>query len=517
MMSIHRGLILACTVAAAQLLAAGQIALGRDSGVPSQTAPSLTAPDQATPNQTVPNQTSPDQPGTTAGTQGSGSTESGTMRTAPAAALLGIAGMAGGSAEGEELSLELPQIPSLLGGRGISLSFPGELERSNYLRGGVNVGATYDDNPLIVATGQQSNTSESFFPNIRIEESSSRARWSLGYAGGLTVNQKITSQNSGSHNLNFDSVFRLSPHVNLRVAENFSMTTGVFDSGVGGQGVAGGAGGPNASLITPLAAQRSELTTVETNYHFALNDLVGASGSFYDLNFSNVAGPVALSNTQTATGSGFWLHKIFHGDWAGLSYRFERITFDPQGETRVHGFLAVDTMNLGNRFSLSAFGGVQYADNQGVVQQGTTTLASTSTLWSPTGGIEAGWRNARTSVLAGYSRSISDGGGLLGAVQLGNAYGSFRRELAPGWAVTATASYGTNSSVLPAAIVATSTNLNSINLTSVGAGLQRNVGKKLGLRLGYTHDFQQQGGIGDIARNRFFATLSYQWAKPLGM
>ncbi len=174
-------------------------------------------------------------------------------------------------------------------------------------------------------------------------------------------------------------------------------------------------------------------------------------------------------------------------------------------------------MNLGNRFSLSAFGGVQYADNQGVVQQGTTTLASTSTLWSPTGGIEAGWRNARTSVLAGYSRSISDGGGLLGAVQLGNAYGSFRRELAPGWAVTATASYGTNSSVLPAAIVATSTNLNSINLTSVGAGLQRNVGKKLGLRLGYTHDFQQQGGIGDIARNRFFATLSYQWAKPLGM
>lgn len=518
-MSIRRSLILALTVAATQLLASGQNAPSPDSGVPAQTAPSQTVPDQAPPNQTVPNQTSPDQPGTTTGTQGSGSTESGTIRTAPATALLGIAGMAAGSAEGEEMSLELPRIPSLLGGRGISLAFPGELERSNYLRGGVNVGATYDDNPLIVPTGQQSNTSESFFPNIRIEESSSRARWSLGYAGGLTVNQKITSQNSGSHNLNFDSVFRLSPHVNLRVAENFSMTTGVFDSGVGGQGVAGGAGGPNASLITPLAAQRSELTTVETNYHFALNDLVGASGSFYDLNFSNVAGPVALSNTQSATGSGFWLHKIFRGNWAGLSYRFERITFDPDGETRVHSFLAVDTMNLGNRFSLSAFGGVQYADNQGLepgTQVGTTQL-SESTLWSPTGGIEAGWRNARTSIMAGYSRSISDGGGILGAVQLGNAYGSFRRELAPGWAVTGTAGYGTNASVLPAAIVATSTNLNAINLTSVGAGLERNVGKKLGLRLGYTHDFQQQGGIGDVTRNRFFATLSYQWAKPLGM
>ena len=149
------------------------------------------------------------------------------------------------------------------------------------------MGATYDDNPLLLSTGRQSNTSETIFPNIRIEESTSRMRWSLGYAGGLTINQKITSQNQGSHNLNFDSQFRLSPHVNLRVAENFSLTTGFFDAGNGSEIVAG-SGGPNASLITPLATQRSSVTTVETNYHFALNDLIGASGSFYDLHFTNV-------------------------------------------------------------------------------------------------------------------------------------------------------------------------------------------------------------------------------------
>jgi len=479
-------LILAWTVAAAQLLAG-------------QSAPTA------------------DPTGTTGAGQGSGSADSGVVRTAPAAALQGIAGMAGEGAEGEDLSLELPRIPSLLGGRGTSLAFPAEMERSNFLRGSVNVGAAYDDNPLLLSH-PESTTSESVFPNIAIEESTSRTRWTLGYAGGLTVNQKFTSEDEGSHNVNFDSLFRLSPHVNLRVAENFSMTTGAFDSGVGGQ-VVEGAGGPNASLITPLATQRAESTTVETNYHFALNDLVGASGSFYDLNFSNVAGQAVLSNTQTATGAGFWLHKIFHGDWAGLSYRFQRITFDPDGETQVHSFLGVDTMNLGNRFSVSAFGGAQYADNQGLANgtQPGTRVALTSTSWSPTGGIEAGWRNARTSVLAGYARSISDGGGVLGAVRLGNAYGSLRRELWPGWAVTATASYGTNSSILPAAIVAASRNSNAIDLTSAGAGLERNVGKKLGLRLGYTHDFQQQTGIVDATRNRFFATLSYQWAKALGM
>jgi hypothetical protein len=41
--------------------------------------------------------------------------------------------------------------------------------------------------------------------------------------------------------------------------------------------------------------------------------------------------------------------------------------------------------------------------------------------------------------------------------------------------------------------------------------------------MGYTHDFQQQFGVPgssstlDANRNRLFVTLSYQWAKPLGM
>jgi len=63
----------------------------------------------------------------------------------------------------------------------------------------------------------------------------------------------------------------------------------------------------------------------------------------------------------------------------------------------------------------------------------------------------------------------------------------------------------------------------SINLTSAGIGLERNVNKSFGLRVGYTHDFQQQFGLPapnpelDAHRNRVFVTLSYQWAKPLGM
>ena len=287
------------------------------------------------------------------------------------------------------------------------------------------MGATYDDNPLLLSNGVQSNTSETIFPNLRIEESSSRARWSLGYAGGLTVNQKITSQNQGSHSLNFDSQFRLSPHVNLRVAEAFSLTTGFFDGG-NGAGVVAGSGGPNASLLAPLATQRSSVTTVETNYHYALNDLVGASGSFYDLHYTNIPAPPAgpqpnqLTDAQTASGSAFWLHRILRGDWGGVSYRFDRITFNPNGETRVHSFTVVNTLSISKRFTLSGFVGPQYSENQGLVAGTTQSQPTSSNTWSVGGGAEGGWRNQRTSVSAGYSRTISDGGGVLGVVRLQN-------------------------------------------------------------------------------------------------
>jgi hypothetical protein len=472
-MSIQRGLILGWMVAGLQVLAVGQ----------------------NTPVQNQPVQSS----------------DNG-VRTAPAAPLSVLAGMQS-EASADDLNSSLPRIPGLLGGAGISSAFLSELRRSNYLRGGINVSAAYDDNPFLVSSGATSNTSVSIFPNLSIEESSSTIRWRLGYSGGLTIDENLASQNQDSQNLNFDSQYRLSPHVNLRVAENFSLTTGFFDAG-NGSGSVIGSGGPNTSLITPLATQRSSVSTVETNYHFALNDLVGASGSFYDSHFSNLNAGEELTNTQTATGSAFWLHRLVRADWAGASYRFDRITFNG-GESRVHSFYAVNTLNLSNRFTLTGFVGPQYSDNQGLAPGG----LQASNSWSVAGGVEGGWQEQRTSASAGYSRIISDGGGLLDVVRLQNVHATFRRELVSRWAVAVSASRGANQSL----IVPTATSASSINLTSAGIALDRNVGRSFGLRMGYSHDFQAQMGLPapdttlNASRNRFFVTVSYQWAKPLGM
>ena len=428
-------------------------------------------------------------------------------RSTPAPALSGVIGMDSPMPE-EDTSGNLPQIPALLGGPKMSLAFPAEQERSNYVRAGLNFGAAYDDNAQMTSSEPIGNTTYSVFPNISIEQARSRMRWTLGYAAGLTVNQRLPNQ--ASQDLNFNSQFRLSPHVNLRVAEDFSVTSGFFDSGNGG--VVIGNGGPNASLITPISKQRSSSTVAEANYHFALKDVVGASGSFSDLHFSDVPEGFTLTNTRTTAASAFWFHQLFGRDWAGISYRFQHITFDPNGETSVHSIMAVNTVNLPGKFTVSAFVGPEYSDNQ---VAGQSTHFSD---WSVAGGVEAGWQKEHTSLAAGYSRRINDGGGVLGVVLSQTVHGDVRQQLRPGWAISVGASYGNNDSVT----VPVSGSATSVNTASVGTSLERNIGKSLGLRLGYAHDFQKQIGSTDASvegnanRNRFFVTLGYQWARPLG-
>jgi len=90
----------------------------------------------------------------------------------------------------------------------------------------------------------------------------------------------------------------------------------------------------------------------------------------------------------------------------------------------------------------------------------------------------------------------------------------------PRWTAALTASRGTNQSL----VLPSPSGASSIDLTSAGVLIERNAPKSVGFRMGYTHDFQQEYGLSapgppsiDAHRNRFFVTLSYQWAKPLGM
>lgn len=446
--------------------------------------------------------------------------ESGSTRSTPAPALSGIAGM---ETELGDSGQDAPQIPAFLGGQGNRALLAGELERSNYLRGGVNISEGYNDNTFLTPTNQVGNATFSVYPNIAIAQSTTRTRWSLDYAAGLTVNQRLTNQNQGAQSLTFNSLFALSPHVTLHAAESFSMISGIFGGSAASEFQPGFPGGNN-TLISPLANQKVSQTVVEANYHFALRDVVGASGGLLDLRYSDVASnasnpAVELTDTQAASGTVFWLHQVTQRNWAGFSYRFQRITYTPSGDTRVHTFAFNDTLKISKMFNINGFIGPEYSDNEGLITTTSgTSQISTSSGWGVAGGVEGGWESQKTSVIAGYSKQVTNGSGILGAVTLQTAYATVRREFFRRWAVDVTANYGNNQAIT----FALATTASTINTTSVGAMLDRNLGKSLGFQIAYFHDLQDQSGAAVAAqnytadRNRVFVNLSYQWAKALG-
>jgi len=238
---------------------------------------------------------------------------------------------------------------------------------------------------------------------------------------------------------------------------------------------------------------------------------------FYDFHFSDNTVGTSLTDSRTIAGAAFWLHQ-FGRDWFGGSYRFQRLTYEPgSGETNVHSFMAVNTLSLPLRFTLSGFVGPEYSDNRGMVPAGTDGN-SHFTNWSVASGVDAGWQKDHTSIAAGFSRRINDGGGVLGVARVQGVHASLRQELFPGWAVALSSSYGNSKALtIPAAGTAS-----SIDSAMVGAFLERNLGKSLTLHMGYSHEFQDQSGVvnpifeGGAHRNRFSVTLGYQWERPLG-
>jgi hypothetical protein len=173
---------------------------------------------------------------------------------------------------------------------GSALGFSSELERANYLRGGITLGTTYDDNVLDTASDRVGGFTYFALPHLALDISTKRLRWTSLYSAGLTVNQRLSSQNQDSQNLGMDFEYRLSPHVSLAVTDRFSLTSGFFDpvqasSDLSGVGVLQQ---PNSTVITPLARGTSNNVNGQLAWQFGAGSMVGMTGGYYNSSYDDV-------------------------------------------------------------------------------------------------------------------------------------------------------------------------------------------------------------------------------------
>lgn len=418
-------------------------------------------------------------------------------------------------------------MPALIDGQITTLQFGSELGRTNYLNGGVSVGATYDDNVLSSTTAPEGGYAVSVLPYIALDQSRARLHWNFNYAAGFVANQRLSQQNQSSHNLGAALEYRLSPHVELALRDHFVYTSNFFDVLQGGLDTSGSGilQQPNQSVITPLAKQISNLSTAQLNYQFARNDLVGASGTFYISRFRDVpAGTLNLIDTDTQEGEAYYTHRLARSYWIGAAYEFQNLTFSPGVEqAQTHSFLLFNTIYLRPRMSITLFGGPQFYDLDSQIVTQVITVPAVVVVTTPvsrhdrtiTAGGNFNWQGERTSAQLGAARKVTDGGGIFGAVESVTVNAAVRQKLGKTTALALGVIAGDNR-----ALADFTNGSDRLRSASGSASLEQRLGPSFMLNLGYARDYQRQSGGAplptDANHNRGWISFTYNFSKAIG-
>jgi hypothetical protein len=411
---------------------------------------------------------------------------------------------------------------------------PSSEERSNYLRGGLAFTSAYTDNAVgsVVDGHPVSDVSYSVWPTIALDETTPRSHLVLTYAPGFTFYQRESSLNEADENASINFQYRVSPHVTFSARDGFQKSSNVFNQPdlASAAAVSGSTQEGNFSVIAPIADRLSNSGNVGITYQFAANSMVGAGGTFTNLHYPNQAEVPGLFDSASQGGLAFYSVRVSKINYFGATYQYQRLLSYPYlapeiNETQTHALLLFYTVYPTKRFSISVFGGPQYADSgpqfsacpvYGVSPCSVTVPAPApaSQSWNPAAGGSLSWQGHVSSVAISYSHLISSGGGLIGAVRADNASASIRQQLRRTLSATVAGGYADND-ILAAALA--SGNGHTVSGT---ASLQQQVGQHLNVQLGYTRLHQDYSTVALLAAtpdtNREFVSISYQFSRPLG-
>ncbi len=394
-------------------------------------------------------------------------------------------------------------------------------QRSNYLRGGVSFTGAYSDNAVGVNVNGHpvSDESYSIAPTLALDTTTSRTHFLATYAPGYTFYQHTNSRNEADQNASIEFQYRLSPHVTFSALDGFQKSSNVFNQpnfGLGG-GVSGGAQGGNDSIVAPIADRLSNSGNVGLTYQYALNSMVGASGTFTNLHYPNPDQVPGLGDSSSQGGLAFYSLRVAKAHYIGATYEYQRLVAYPtagQTETQTHAVFFFYTFYPTAKVSVSLFGGPQHSDTVQPALSGSSPSLETRS-WTPAAGASLGWQGLRTSMALSYNHVITGGGGLGGAVQFDAANASLRQQLTKRTAISVNGGYAQNN-MLGMALLG-QTNGHSLSGT---LAVQQQFGPHVNVQAGYTRLHQSYSQVAVLAAtpdtNREFVSISYEFSHALG-
>ena len=357
-------------------------------------------------------------------------------------------------------------------------------------------------------------------PSIKIQQFFSTFSWNVGYSGGYQTYLSQRGAGNASNNLfaqnaNAGFLWQMSPHWQLMASDNFHYSANPFDSYLTTSGTPT-MNNPNPVFYTPLTRFTQNYGSMTLTDQLTKLDTLSFNGTANLRRTStyNLLTSVPFYNLISYGGRVSYAHQLSPRLTLGAGYDYNSLDFghgvQRSGIQTISG--TVDYL-LRPNMTISAWAGPEYTQTKTVVSILGESLVTHNTLWSAALGVNFGWHDTRNSVRAGYSRQVSDGGGIIATSQVNMLNGEYRRMLTPKWDATVGATYYHD--------VSTTTANRSFNNIFTNAAVSYKISKSFNAtaNYGFLHLTQSNAfliGTGNYNTNILSASITYSWNHPLG-
>jgi len=387
----------------------------------------------------------------------------------------------------------------------------GSETRSNYLRVGLSISTAYDDNVIPSTSAKPiGDFTYSIDPTFTLDQSTPRANRTLTYSPGFTLYQNTSALNAINQNALARFQYRLSPHTTMSLRDSFVQSSNVFNQP--DSGVSASTELPTAAVVAPFADQINDAASAELSYQFSANGMIGGSGTYTMLKYTNPTQASGLPNSNSQGGSAFYNRRLSSTQYIGVTYQFSRMVSslaNAPSETQMHTINSFYTIYLKHALTLSVSGGPQHFN---VAESPLPPSAS----WTPSVTASIGWQRSHTNLAASYSRTVTGAGGLLGAFQSNSASASARWQFARTWTIGSAGNYSDQKNVVPSFLSSTPGG----STISGNVSVQHPMSDHLNVGFGYNRIHQSYSGIAVISTtpdtDQVSISVSYQFVRPLG-
>ena len=403
-------------------------------------------------------------------------------------------------------------VPPLLAGT-LYANAIGAEARENVFTTTATVNAAYMDNvfPGGGAT-PVADTTISIDPRFSYDRSTPRQDVNLNYSPSFTF-YTPTSQLNGV-NQSAEGLFegRLTRHLTLSLQDNFLRTSNIFDESYpfSAGGLSGTTQAPIPAAIAPFAEQLRNAATADVTYQFSRNGMVGGGEHFTNYIFPTqpilLVFIIPVRKVDQAFMTAGHKQAVLGGN---LRIR-PHPGVPPSGtvESQTQSVLPFYSVFFSKTFSVSAAAGpVRWSVSQ--------PEQPTASSWTGATALNMSWQGDKGNLAASFLRTVTSGGGLIGAFTSVGANFAGAWKFSHAWSGEMALGYQQIEPVNP--LQGTYGGGKSV---MAQASVVRTLGEHATLECGYQHFYEQFEGIAAIAADpngdRAFASFTYIFKKPLG-